>query len=656
MAEHATPYPLGRQAITCRYRCGDACAAPPPNPTDHERFQDLAARTITRRGVLRAGAVLTLGAGAVVATVRSGSDAARPVGLDFPPVTPNTVDALVVPDGYRQHVVIRWGDPVLPGAPEFAFDAQTAAAQAAQFGYNNDFCGLVQLSDDEWLMVSNHEFTSEPAMFCSYDRRNPTEVQVRVAMAAHGMSVVVIRKEHDGRVTVRPDRRYSRRVTTGTEFALTGPAAGSPWLRTAGDPTGRRVLGTLNNCSGGVTPWGTVLSGEENVEHYFANADRVADPMLRQRYARYSITGGASERRWERYEPRFDLAVEPREAHRFGWVVELDPLEPTAPPVKHTALGRFKHEGAAVHVASDGRVVVYLGDDQVFEYVYRFDSDGSVLPGSSRRAREHNKRLLESGTLSVARFGPDTLPGDVTPDVSGEGQWIPLARGAESFVPGMSAEEVYVFTRLAADAVGATRMDRPEDVQPDPRTGRVYVALTNNTERGTPARPAPDDVNPRPRNKHGHVVELSEHGGGRFAWRLLLVCGDPADPATHFGGVDPSQVSPISCPDNLTFDGHGHLWICTDGNALGFNDGLYGVALEGSARGRVALFATMPVGAEACGPVVKDRFVLVSVQHPGDVDGASADAPASHWPDGGDSQPRPAVVAIYQEGRERIGL
>jgi len=661
---------FGRSAVTCRYRCGDACSHEVPNTSDNQYFGDVVREVLDRRKLLKAGAVLAV-AGTAAATVGSGSAAAGPAlqshdhgtGLDFEPVAPNTEDAVVTARGFDQDVVIRWGDPVVPGAPEFDFANQTAAAQAGQFGFNNDFCGLVPVPGcrDRWLMVSNHEYTTESAMFYGYDADNPTREQAEIAWAAHGLSVVVVEAARGGGLAATQDRHYNRRITLTTAFAVAGPAAGSKYLKTSADPTGTRVFGTQNNCSGGVTPWGTILSGEENFNQYLANADAVTDPVAKARNTRYGITGGASLRKWERFDKRFDLGQEPNEANRFGWIVEIDPLDPRSTPVKHTALGRFKHEGANVIVARDGRVVAYMGDDERFDYMYKFVSDKKVKKGGSRHAREHNKTLLDSGTLYVARFTGDSpaseidgsgrLPSDG--EFDGAGEWIPLARNDKSFVDGFTAEEVYVFTRLAADTVGATKMDRPEDVEPSLRTGRIYAALTNNTDRGKPGKEGPTEINPRPANKNGHVLEVEErHGdntGTRFSWKLLLVCGDPASPDTYFAGYDKSQVSPISCPDNVAFDAKGNLWISTDGNALGQNDGLFAVPVAGSERGHVKQFLTVPHGAETCGPVVTDDFVLVSVQHPGELDGASADNPLSHWPDGGDSQPRPSVVAVWKK-------
>ena len=663
-------HPTGRAAVTCRYRCGDACAHEAPNTSDNKYFGDVVGEVVDRRKVLKAGAVIAV-AGAGVGAVGSGTAVAAPrtggrgTGLDFEPVAPNTLDAVVVPRGYEQEVLIRWGDPVLPGAPEFDFAHQTAEDQARQFGFNNDYCGLVRVPGhrDRWLMVNNHEYTSESFMFYRWDSDNPTREQFEIGLAAHGLSVVMLERDRRGRLEVRLDRHYNRRITMNTPFDVRGPAAGSDFLKTSADPSGTVVLGTMNNCAGGLTPWGTILSGEENVNQYFGNADAVTDPVARARLARYGFPAGATERKWERFERRFDLARDPNEANRFGWIVEIDPLEPESNPVKHTALGRFKHEGANVIVARDGRVVAYMGDDERFEYLYKFVSDGRFKKGAGRHARAHNKRLLGSGTLYVARFTGDSPPAEIDGsgrlpsdgEFDGVGEWIPLARNDRSFVDGFTAEEVYVFTRQAADAVGATKMDRPEDVEPSLKTGRMYAALTNNSLRGEAGREGATEINPRVRNRHGHVLELAESRGDntatRFAWQLMLVCGDPNSPDTYFAGYDKSQVSPISCPDNLAFDSKGNLWISTDGNALGTNDGLFAVPVEGRERGHVKQFLTVPAGAETCGPVIRDDVILVSVQHPGELDDASADNPLSRWPDGGDSQPRASVVAVYRKRR-----
>ncbi|MEU2895005.1 PhoX family phosphatase [Streptomyces sp. NPDC007056] len=658
-----------RSALTCRYRCGDACSHDAPNRSLNPYFGDIVQRALTRRGVLKGSAVVALAAGGSTLTaspaVAAPTAGCRPPrGLDFKPVAPNTADAVTIPAGYAQQVVIRWGDPVLAGAPRFDPRQQSARAQARQFGYNADYMALVDLPRrrEHQLLVVNHEYTNEEIMFHGYVPAAPTREQVETAWAAHGLTVLVVRADRrSGRLWPVAGDALNRRITATTPIRLTGPAAGSDLLKTHADPAGRTVLGTLNNCGGGITPWGTVLTGEENFNQYFANAAAVTDPAAKARLARYGLPTGASGRKWERFDDRFDIAKEPNEPNRFGWVVEIDPHDPTSTPRKRTALGRFKHEAAEPRLTRDGRVALYMGDDERFDYLYKYVSKEKYRKGNSRAAREHNMELLDEGTLHVAKFTGDSpaeeidgtgkLPEDGAFD--GVGEWIPLATGNVSHVPGMSADEVYVFTRLAADKVGATKMDRPEDVEPHPHTGRVYVALTNNKDRGAAGKAGPDEANPRTGNKHGHVLELEERRGDAaaksFSWRLMLVCGDPADPSTYFAGFDKEQVSPISCPDNLAFDTHGNLWIATDGAALGSNDGLFAVPVKGSERGHVQLFLTVPKGAETCGPIITEDRILVAAQHPGETDGATAENPGSRWPDGAGSVPRPAVVTVWKE-------
>ncbi|MGW4031880.1 PhoX family protein [Streptomyces sp. NPDC004838] len=675
----------GRSALTCRYRCGDACFHEVPNTSDNEYAGDIIAGALSRRSMVRAAAVVTVAAAAgttAVVGLDGGQASAAPAagldghrgktpggsadgarGLRFAPVAPNTADQVTVPSGYTQGVVIRWGDPILRGAPSFNPDKQTAKAQAGQFGYNNDFLSLLPMRGERGrqVMVANHEYTDEILMFKGYDPANPTREQVEIAWAAHGLSVVVVEEERkSGKLTPVNGHQLNRRLTATSEFEVTGPAAGSALLKTSADPSGTKVLGTLNNCAGGTTPWGTTLHGEENFNQYFANGSSATDK-------RYGIGTGASERKWERFDKRFDVKQEPNESHRFGWVVELDPYDPDFTPRKRTALGRFKHEAAEPRLTEDGRPVVYMGDDERFDYLYKFVSSRQMRKGESRAAREHNRTLLDEGTLYVAKLTGDSpqeidgtgkLPNDG--EFDGSGVWIPLATGNTSHVPGMTADEVYVFTRLAGDKVGATKMDRPEDVEPSPRTGRVYVALTNNTDRGKPGKPAADEANPVNLNKHGHILELAENWddptSDGFAWRLFLVAGDPKDPSTYFAGFPKDKVSPISCPDNVAFDPHGNLWISTDGAKLGSHDGLFGVATHGERRGELKQFLTVPIGAETCGPVIQERRVLVAVQHPGEIDGASVEKPASAWPDGPGKIVRPAVVAVWRKDGGDIGV
>ncbi|MBU3749722.1 MAG: PhoX family phosphatase [Mycobacterium sp.] len=674
-----------RQPITCRYRCGNACAHAAPNTSDNEYFGDIVAgigAALPRRSLLKAAGVtvLAVSAGSALAACSTTTESGRPApsaappappGMNFAAVAPNSEDAVVIPAGYRQRVVIGWGDPVLPGAPVFDLRNQTAAAQRQQFGFNNDFAGLLPIPDapNRYLLVVNHEYTTERFMFPGYDEDKPTRGQFEVAVAAHGLSVVEVERGPDGLTPVLG--RYNRRITADSPFVLTGPAAGSEFVTTAIDPTGRAVSGSVNNCSGGVTPWGTILSGEENFNSYFGAAETSPEPSpeTAARWKRYGIKVEPSQRRWETFDNRFDLTATPNEVNRFGWVVELNPWDPNSTPVKHSALGRFKHEGATIHVTADGTVVAYSGDDERFDYMYKFISARKIQSGRDPAAMAANMTILDEGTLYVAKLSSDipaaqidgsgNLPADGS--FRGSGTWIPLLRSgpdgkAESLVDGIPAHEVAVFTRLAGDQVGATKMDRPEDFEANPKTGKVYVALTNNDKRGAPDKPAADAANPRNDNKNGQILEITDdHAGTSFTWDLLLVCGDPAAADTYFGGFDKSKVSPISCPDNLTFDSFGNLWIATDGNALGSNDGLFAVALEGPTRGETRQFLTVPLGAETCGPTISPDLVTVCVQHPGEHDDNSLDNPLSRWPEGGNGTARPAVVAVWRQGGE-IGV
>jgi hypothetical protein len=681
--------------MTCLYRCGNACDHPVPNESDNAYFGDVVSAEVSRRGVVRAGAIgaLVLGFGGAAAGALAGAAPAlaapgegavpavpevgdftaahRPAGngaLTFKPIPPNKLDTLVVPNGYDHAVLIRWGDPVVPGAPKLDVHNQTGARQARQFGYNNDYVGVLPLDKrgEQALLVVNHEYTNEELMFPGFTSLDALTVeQVRAAIAAHGLSVVEIeRVDETGQWVVSEGRRqYNRRITAlETTFDFTGPVAGSALLKTAADPTGRTAIGTLNNCAGGLTPWGTVLSGEENFNQYFVGGDG-APAELKPKLARYGISTTArypsGSRKWDRADERFDLAKHPNEANRFGWIVEVDPYDPQSRPRKHTALGRVKHEGANIIVAKDGHVVAYMGDDERFDYLYKFVSDNKYMPGNSPVARRHNLTLLESGTLYVAKLdytsageidGSGKVPSDGA--FNGNGTWIKLVRGNTSYVPGMTAADVLTFTRLAGDAVGATKMDRPEDVEPSLLTGKVYVALTNNSNRGAGSNPKADEANPRNVNRHGHILELVEAGGDNtaesFSWSLPIVCGDPTDPSTFFAGYDKTKVSPISCPDNVAFDGAGNLWIATDGNALGSNDGLFATAIEGPERGHLKQFLTVPLGAETCGPFITtdNRSVFVAVQHPGEINGASIENPASNWPDGDFA--KPGVVCTWR--------
>ncbi|GAA1059698.1 PhoX family protein [Agromyces bracchium] len=661
-----------RSPVTCRLKCADACLGPECNTSSNAHFRDIASQAISRRTALGLGVAGAIG---LVFNGAVGGDAApafaaKPgtAGLPFSPIDPvgRYVDDFTVPDGYRWQPIIRWGDPLFSSVPAFDFEGQTAAAQAGQFGYNNDYLDIIaDPSGKTGVLVTNHEYVNPEIMFAPTSDPDELRERSEIFKAAMGMAVVELKR---GRVgdpwTYVVDGKRNRRVTVETTFELTGPAAGSDLVKTTADPEGRWVKGTLGNCAGGTTPWGTVLSGEENFNGYFAWA---ADTPEQARYSNRSTT--STETGWERYDERFD-AHDPgyvNEPNRFGYIVEIDPSDPTSTPLKHTAMGRFKHEGANVTIAEDGRVVAYMGDDERNDYLYKFVSKGRYTAATSTSARKKNMRLLSEGDLFVAKFSGNSPAGEITgagdtPNdgaFDGTGRWIALTRNGESVVPGMTTAQVLVYTRLAADLVGATKMDRPEDVEPSPLTGKVYLALTNNSNRGITV--PVDETNPITGNRYGHVVELTEtsgQAGETFGWSILLLCGDPAVTGyTYFAGFPKELVSPISCPDNVAFDSEGNLWISTDGqpSTIGYNDGLFRVPLEGDQRGNVQQFLSVPREAETCGPVIHDRegLVFVAVQHPGE--NGAVGAQTSLFPDyvaahSGDrvAAPRPSVVQVWQ--------
>ena len=646
----------------------------PSNASTEPTIGDVINARFRRRDVLRGA----LGATAIAAIAGPMALAARPAvaagkpRFDFGELAGGFDERHHVAPGYRADVLLRWGDPVLPGAPAFDPARQTADAQAMQFGYNNDAIVFVPLpagsgSSSHGLLCVNHEYTEEELMFPGMGGaqdtkemafRNITRAHVDIEMAAHGVTVVEVRKGAGGRWSYDPNGRFNRRITASTPMRLSGPAAGDARMKTAADPTGTRVLGTLNNCAGGVTPWGTYLAAEENFNgNFWGSAEGTPEAA---NHKRYGVPGRWYN--WGAHYDRFDVSKEPNEPNRFGWMVEIDPYDPTSTPVKRTALGRMKHEGAETIVNGDGRLAVYMGDDERFDYVYKYVSNGRYDPNS----REANRTLLDDGTLYVAKYEAD-----------GKGRWLPLVWGTGPLTPAngfRSQADVLIEARRAGDLLGATPMDRPEDVEPNPVTGKIIVLLTNNTARKADKV---DAANPRPANQWGHVIEMTpaggDHGALDFTWEILLKAGDPSvaavgaqyHPATSKDGW-------FACPDNCAIDTQGRLWIATDQGgswkkASGKPDGLYAVETEGEMRGYSRLFFRTPVGAELCGPRFTDdlRTLFLAVQHPAS-DGvkdyapfgrdSSFEDPATRWPDFKPDMPvRPSLVVVTKEDGGVIG-
>ena len=642
------------------------------NPSNEPTLGDLINRRFNRRELLKG----TLGVAAmgILARVPLITDAEAAASdttagqFAFQEIAHGADETHHVAPGYSADVLMRWGDKVTAHAPAFDPMTHTAAAQLKQYGYNNDFIGFVPLpygsnNSDHGLLCVNHEYTDEELMFPGYGKHDlafskVTREIVDVEMASHGGSVFEVKKQ-GGKWRVVDDSRYARRISAlHTEMALSGPAAGSKRLKTNEDPTGTRVIGTINNCAGGITPWGTYLMAEENF-HYYFSGDTSANPE-KENYARYGVPGNRYA--WSRYHKRFDLDAAPNAANRYGWIVEVDPLDPNAMPIKRTALGRFKHEGAESVVNKDGRLVVYSGDDQRFEFLYKFVSTDRV----DRNNRAANRDLLDNGTLYVARF-----------DADGAVAWLPLIHGegpltAENGFNGQA--DVVIEARRAGTLLGATPMDRPEDVEPNPVNGKVYVMLTNNSQR----RPgAIDAANPRANNIWGHIVEITpadgDHAKTMSRWDILVKAGNPADPTVaSMWNPATSENGWFSCPDNCSVDPQGRLWVTTDqgGNwqqTSGGADGVWSLDTEGDARGTGRMFYRVPVGAEMCGPCFTPdgRTLFVAVQHPA-TDGtkhypgfersSTFEDPATRWPDfEPDMPPRPSLVAITKDDGGVIG-
>ena len=642
------------------------------NPSGNPTMGDIIASRLSRRDVMRGALAVTAVSAAVspaaLLAACSGETTTTP-SFSFAEISAGIDETHHVASGYDTDILIRWGDKVLADAPAFDPAKQTSDAQARQFGYNNDFIGFIPLdgSSDHGLLVVNHEYTNAELMRAGVDPKAGKAVafdkitadEIAIEMMAHGGSVIEIRREKAGDVKTRgkwavvADSKYARRITAETEMRISGPAAGHERMMTKADPTGLAVHGMLNNCAGATTPWGTWLTCEENINGYFwgkGALNKVADAAS---FKRYGIP--AEWYYWAKVHDRFDMSKEPNEANRFGWVVEIDPLDPASVPVKRTALGRFKHEGAGNIVNRDGRFVVYQGDDERFEYVYRFVTRRPVDMDN----RANNKDILDEGTLYVARF-----------DADGTGVWLPLeyAQGPLTAASGFRNQgDVVIHARIAADLLGATKMDRPEDIEANPKTGKVYVMLTNNSKRSTAAV---DAANPRADNRFGHIIEITPDGGDHtartFAWEVLVQCGDPglAEVGATF---NPRTTSSgwFGMPDNCAVDAMGRLWVATDGNSAattGRADGIWAMETKGEERGTSKLFFRCPVGAEMCGPCFTPDLetFFVAVQHPGEGDDkepSTFDKPITRWPDFKSGMPpRPAVVAITKRGGGKIAM
>jgi secreted PhoX family phosphatase len=623
----------------------DELRNPPPHVTEFDRVVEAA---LSRRGFM---GVMTFGLGSflVGTSVMTRMAEAATDRFGFDGIAAATDDTVLLPDGFEWHSVVHWGDPLFSDAPDFdAATRLTAESQLRSFGDNND--GMSVFSDgNRSVLVANNEYINEMHIWGNRGKTDAegkmvfgpeTDDDVTKGMAAHGVSIAEIALGEGGWQIVK-DSPVNRRITAMTEMALTGPAAGHALVQTKADPAGTKVLGTWNNCGNGQTPWGTYLTCEENFNGYFhaPEGTEVSDEM-----ARYGVSTD-SRYGWERVDPRFDLTVEPNEANRHGYVVEIDPFDPASVPKKRSALGRFKHENADVVVARDGRVVVYLGDDERGEFLYRFVSAGRYAAGGD------NHDLLADGTLFAATFTPD-----------GRGQWMALTPETT----GMEAAEIAVHTRQAASKVGATTMDRPEWVASNPRRVESYVALTNNSRResgktnaGGDKMEADGGPNPRDKNVYGQILrwvpDNGDHAADAFGWDLFALAGNPTvHQDANAGSPNINAGNLFNSPDGLMFDDNGMLWIQTDGNysnegdfaGMGNNQMLVGDPDTGEIR----RFLVGPKECEITGHAWSPdrRTLFVGIQHPGEDGGSS-------WPGGAGSVPRSGVIAIARTDGGRIG-
>ena len=609
-----------------------------PGPEQCE-MDEIIERAMSRRGflagTLAVGAAITLpGASATKALANS--------MLNFTQVMANSEDTITLPKGYDWHIVAKWGEPLWSdGAPFDHATRGTGTSQERAFGDNNDGMSFFS-KDGRNLLAVNNEYVNRRIIYGNRDSKKPeTADDVRKSKAAHGISIIEI-SQNNAQWSIIKDAPLNRRITADTPMAITGPAAGHNLLKTPADPSGKQSLGTWNNCANGHTPWGTYLTCEENFNGYFSAQDEAFEPTPEMK--RYGIGKKDWGYNWAMSDERFDLAKSPNECNRSGYVVEIDPFDPASTPKKRTALGRFKHENAEVVVADNGFVVVYLGDDERGEFLYRFISKGKYVKGGE------NTDLLEEGTLYVAKFKDDQT-----------GSWLALTPETTGMA---SLAEICIHTRQAASKVGATTMDRPEWVASHPNRAEVYCSLTNNKNRGKKPNKGGDPTpvggpNPRAKNKYGQIVRWrpadSDHTATAFDWDLYVMAGNPVvHKDDRKGSENINADNMFNSPDGLGFDSNGMLWIMTDGKYSNEGDfagmGNNQMLIGDPDSGEIKRFMVGPKQCEVTGMTWSPdkRTVFVGIQHPGE----KGD---SHFPEGGDSTPRSCVIGITRKDGGLIG-
>lgn len=612
------------------------------NPSDNQPFTLVLEKAIERRKVIVGGLTLATGffaqsalAGAKDSRSWKGSKGSQKCLIEFKPVLLADGNGPVpaISADYQYEVLIPWGTPLEPGGPEFQYPPK-AQDQAKQVGIGHDGMAFFPIDGQldvqyskrgDWrhgnhhgLLAINHEYGGNTHIL---GKSAPESLDdVRTSQHAHGVSVVEIKKSRHSWSTVASEK--ARRIHVNTPVSFSGPAAGHPLLQT---PNGNVPLGTVNNCASGATPWGTYLTCEENFNGYFGASNNETTWAASEMQARYGFSTGGFGYGWHLFDRRFDLSDPDykNEDNRFGWVVEIDPYDATQMPVKRTSLGRFKHEGATTVIGKGGRAVVYMGDDERFDYIYKF-----VSADNYKFMLANQQSPLDHGDLYVARFNDD-----------GSGDWLKLSMDnpalAEKFA---DQAEILVYARAAADMVGATPMDRPEWTTVAPN-GDVYCTLTNNSRR-TEANGA----NPLAPNPDGHIIrwhDSDQHVGTKFTWDIFLIAQE-----TH--GTEASFAS----PDGLWADPDGRLFIQTDG---GQKDGLNNQLLVAdTATGELRRLLTGVTDDEITGiTVTPDRRTLfVNLQHPGNGDPNLTNFPA---PQDGVTVPRDCTLVITRKDGGIVG-
>ncbi|PSK82984.1 hypothetical protein CLV79_111102 [Limimaricola soesokkakensis] len=611
----------------------DELRRPTPETTDFDR---VVAGAVSRRGFLSGLVAFGSGAAVMGSGLLKGSTALAQGAsrFAFTPIAAQTDFTVHVPDGYEWKTVASWGDPLFSDAPAFdPVTGTTVEGQARAFGENTDGMELFSIDGREVIAV-NHEYANLDINLPQNDEGAPVSADdVRKIQDAQGVAVFEVTEGENGWEIVI-DSPYNRRITHNTPMRIAGPAAGHDLLKTEADPTGTEALGTFNNCGAGRTPWGTYLTCEENFNGYFGSTEPAFERP--EGFARYGIEL-ESGYDYEKFDPRFDISKTPNEPNRAGYVVEIDPADASSTPVKRTALGRFKHENAEVTLAADNRVVVYLGDDERGEFLYRYVSNGTYEEGGD------TSTLLDDGQLYVAKFHED-----------GTGEWLALTPEAT----GMDRAMIHIHTRQAASAVGATTMDRPEWVAVNPLKAEAYCALTNNKNRAVKPNAGGDETpatgpNPRAENNYGQIVRWrpagEDHAADGFDWDLYVMAGNPEvhdDAYAGSGNVTPGNM--FNSPDGMKFDSQGMLWIQTDGDdsneddfaGMGNNQMLCG----DPETGEIARFMTGPNGAEVTGATFSTdrKTMFVGIQHP------------MNFPDA-DALPRSSIIAIRRTDGAVIG-